>query len=99
MTNNIFYAITLYIKHKLFHKEKSSLKFEQGFSIVFTAILLSQFNSSPGITIATDDVITTTDDVITTTDDVMHIICIVLEGKLMCSLFLVQKILHFRFIF
>ena len=41
---------------------------------MFAAILLSQFNSCPGITIATDDVITTTDDVI-------HIICIDLEGK------------------
>ena len=49
---------------------------------MFEAILLSQFNSCPGITIATDDVITTTDDVITTTDDVIHIICIDLKGKL-----------------
>ena len=92
VTINIFYAITLYIKHKLFHKEKSNLKFEQGFSIVFAAILLSQFNSCPRITIATDEVITTTDDVI-------HIICIDLEGKLMCCLFSGQKILHFKFIF
>ena len=48
---------------------------------MFGAILLSQFNSCPGITIATDDVITATDDVITTTDDVIHTICIDLEGK------------------
>ena len=33
---------------------------------MFAAILLSQFNSCPKITIATDDLITTTDDVITT---------------------------------
>ena len=58
---------------------------------MFAAILLSQFNSCPGITIATDDVITTTDDVITTTDDVIHIICINLEGKLMCCQFLGHK--------
>ena len=38
-------------------------------------------------------------DVITTTDDVIQIICIDLEGKLMCCLFLGQKILHFKFIF
>ena len=53
-------------------------------------MLLSQFNLCPGITIATDDVITTTDDiipatddVITTTNDVIHIIYIDLEGKIM----------------
>ena len=51
---------------------------------MFAAILLSQFNLCPGITIATGDVITTTDDVITGTDDVIHTICIDLEGKLMC---------------
>ena len=28
LTNSIFYAIKLYMKHQLFHKEKSSLKFE-----------------------------------------------------------------------
>ena len=50
---------------------------------MLAAILLSQFNPCPGITIATD-VITTIDDVITVTDDVIHIICIDLEGKLMC---------------
>ena len=33
---------------------------------------------------ASDDVITTTDDVITATDNVIHILCIDLEGKLMC---------------
>ena len=66
---------------------------------MFAAILLSQFNSCPGITIATDDVITTTDGVITTIDDVIYIICIDLEGKVMCVLFLGQKILHFKFIF
>ena len=33
---------------------------------------------------ATDDVITTTNDVITGTDDAIYIICIVLEGKVMC---------------
>ena len=65
---------------------------------MFAAILLSQFNLCPGITIATDDVITTTDDVINTNDDVIHIICIDLDGKLMCCLFLGQKI-HFKFIF
>ena len=92
MTNNIFSAIMLYIKYKLFHEERSSFKIEWGFSIVFAAILWSQFNSCPGITIATDDIITTTDDVI-------HIICIDLEGNLMCCLFLGQKILHFKFIF
>ena len=58
---------------------------------MFAAILLSQFRSYPGITIATDDLITTTDDVITTTYDVIHIICIDLEGKLMCYLFLGQN--------
>ena len=51
---------------------------------MFAAILLSQFIPCPGITMATDDVITTTDDVITTTHDVIHTIYIVLEGKLMC---------------
>ena len=51
---------------------------------MFEAFLLSPFNPYPGITIAIDDVITTTDDVITATDDVIHIICIDLEGKLMC---------------
>ena len=51
---------------------------------MFAAIVLTQFNLCPGITTATDDVITNTDDVITTTDDVIHIICIDLEGKLMC---------------
>ena len=51
---------------------------------MFAAILLSQFKSCPGITIATDNVITTTNDVITATDDVIHIICKDLEGKLMC---------------
>ena len=66
---------------------------------MLAAILLSQFNSCLGITIATDDIIITTDDIITTTDDVIHIICIDLEGKLMCCLFLGQKILHFKFIF
>ena len=40
---------------------------------------------------ATDDVITTTDDVITATDDVIHIICIDLEGNLMCCLFFRTK--------
>ena len=54
---------------------------------MFAAILLSQFNLCPGITIATDDVITTNDDVIITTDDVIHIICIDLEGNFMCFLF------------
>ena len=72
------------MKHQVFHKEKSSLKFEKGFSIVFAAILLSQFSPCPGITMATDDVITATDDVITATDEVIHIICIDLEGKLIC---------------
>ena len=51
---------------------------------MFAAILLSHFSPCPGITIVTDDVITTTDDVITVTDDIIHIICIVLEGKPMC---------------
>ena len=51
---------------------------------MFAAILLSQFNLCPGVTIATDDIITITDDVITVTDDVIHTICINLEGKLMC---------------
>ena len=51
---------------------------------MFVAILLSQFSPCPGMTIATDDIITATDDVMTGTDDVMHIIWIVLEGKLMC---------------
>ena len=70
MTNK-FYAITLYIKHKLFQKGKSGLNFNRDFPL-FAAILLSQFSPYPGITIATDDVITTTDDVITTTDDVYN---------------------------
>ena len=50
---------------------------------MFIAILLSQFSPHPGITMATNDVITTTNDVITIIDDVIHTICIVLEGKLM----------------
>ena len=59
---------------------------------MFAAILLSQFNPYPGITIATDDVITTTNDVITITDEVIHTIYIDLEGKLMCCPSLRQKI-------
>ena len=51
---------------------------------MFAIILSSQFSPCPGITIITDDVITTTDDVITATDDAIRIICIDLEGKLMC---------------
>ena len=51
---------------------------------MFAAVLLSQFTQCPGVTMVTDDVITTTDDVITATDDVIHTICIDLEGKLMC---------------
>ena len=51
---------------------------------MFAAVLLSQFSPCPGITMATDDVITTTGDVITVTDDAIHTICIILEGKLMC---------------
>ena len=40
-----------------------------------------------------------TSDVITTTDDVIHIICIDLEGKLMCCLFLGQNFpLQFYFL-
>ena len=50
---------------------------------MFVAILLSQFSPCPGITMVTDDVITTTDDVIIVTDDGIHTICIVLEGKVM----------------
>ena len=49
---------------------------------MFAAILLSQFNPCPGITIATDDIITITDDVITATDNVIHPLCINLKGKL-----------------
>ena len=54
---------------------------------MFAAILLSQFNSCPGITIATNGVITMTDDVITTTDDVTHIICKHLGGSSCASSF------------
>ena len=66
---------------------------------MFAAILLSQFNSCPGITIVTDDIITTTDDVMTTTDDIIHIICIDMEGKIHVLPVLGQKILHLKFIF
>ena len=54
---------------------------------MFAEIVLSQFNSCPGITIATNDVITTIDDVITTTDDVIHMICIDLEENLCVACF------------
>ena len=62
----------------------------------FWCCYLTQYS---GITIETDDVITTTDDVITTTDDVIHIICIDLEGKLMCCLFLGRKNSPFQIYF
>ena len=58
---------------------------------LFLGQKFSTSNLFSGITIATDDVITTTDDVITTTDIVIHIICIDLEGKPMCWLFLGQN--------